>query len=280
MINKIKYCQNCGHEIEEGAKICKRCNLVAANNLENFLLSKYKLLAVIGVFAALSVYLSSTAVSRSNNEFLNYGSYLGLSIVILLSMLFGWDLIWYSKNILHFPFDGEEHHLEWFKLGFRFAIILLFASFFITTIGFISLYILSTRIDVATSLVLTIIVDFLFFLMISTFYFPIRSYIESGKNIFRFIVVFILIFLQFFTVGFYFTGHTDDVFALLLPLFMIIVAHLLMIRSCWLIFSTMSDGQPSFLSKKFVKEILIEPFKRGLSHIKQIDLKSRKDPKT
>jgi len=124
------FCQSCGFELAEGSKICKRCNLIAALNLENYLLSKYKLFAVIGIFGALSVYLSTTASTHGNNLFLQYGSYLGLSIVILLSFILGWDLLFYSFKTLHFQFDDETHYPPWFRLGFRFSTILLFMSFF------------------------------------------------------------------------------------------------------------------------------------------------------
>jgi hypothetical protein len=247
------FCQNCGHELDEGAVKCKRCNLVAAINLENFLISKYKLLAVIGVFAALSVYLSTTAISNGNNEFLRYGSYISLSIVILLSLIFGWEIIGYSIKILQFPFDGEYHYRDWFKLGFRFSTILLFISFFIVIIGFISFYILATEKNIATSLVLTILVDFLLFFIISTFYFPTRSLIESGNNLFRLIVVFSLIFLQFLTIKLYFLGHTEDVFALLMPIFIIVIAFVLIIRSSWLILLTMDNGIRCFTTENLKK---------------------------
>lgn len=255
MADSGTYCQNCGYELEDGSKICKRCNLVAAFNLENFLLSKYKLFAIIGIFGARSVYLSTTAATHGNNQFLQYGSYISLSIVILLSFICGWDLIRYSFKILQFPFDGNEHYYVWFKLGLRFSTILLFMSFFVAVIGFISMYILSSDTTIATSLILTIIVDFFIMFIVATFYFPVRSQIETGSTLFRFFIDSILILLLFFMIKVYGTGHTNDIFALLLPIFLIVIDYVLLIRCSWLILQTMDTGVRSLTRENLKKKL-------------------------
>lgn len=236
------YCQNCGYELEDHASICKRCHVVVALNLENFLLSKYKLFTIIGIFGALSVYLSTNAATHGNNPFLQYGSYISLAIVILLSFICGWDLLIYSFKILQFQFDGECHNWAWLKLGFRFSTIFLFMSFFVAVIGLISLYILSSDITIATSLILTTVLDFLILIIITTFYFPYRSLIETRGNLFRFFMNFVLIFIPFLTIKLYFLGHTEDIFALFIPISLIVIDYVLMIRCSWLILQTMDTG--------------------------------------
>jgi len=249
------FCQSCGFELEEGSKICKRCNLVAAFNLENYLLSKYKLLAIIGIFGALSVYLTTTASTHGNNQFLQNGSYLGLSIVILLSFILGWDLLFYSVKILQFKFDDETHYWPWFKLGFRFSTILLFMSFFVSIIGFISLYILSD-LPVATTLILAIVIDLFFLLVIAMFYFPFRSLIEMRGNGFRFIVNCALIFLLISSLFNKPTSNFTEFFmSITFTCFIDIVGLSLLFRSLWLIFKSMNTGVRSLTIENLKKKL-------------------------
>jgi len=255
MVDSSKFCQNCGFELTDESKICKRCNLVAAYNLENFLYSKYKLFTIIGIFGALAVYLSTTASSHDNNQFLQFGSYISLAIVILLSFICGWDLLFYSSKILQFPFDKDFHYRAWLKLGFRFSTILLFLAFFATIIGFISAYILSD-VTLATSLALSLALDFLILVIITGIYFPIRSLIESSENlIFRYVLNFFLIFLIFLTIYVYFFRHTNDIFALILPIFAIVIDYVLMIRCSWLILQKMDTGIRSLTFENIKKKL-------------------------
>jgi len=262
------YCQSCGFELEEGSKICKRCNLVAGFNLENYLLSKYKLLAIIGIFGALSVYLTTTASTHNNNPFLQYGSYLGLSIVILLSFILGWDLLFYSAKILQFQFDEETHYWPWFKLGFRFSTILLFMSFFVGIIGFITLYILSD-IPVATTLIFAIVIDLFLLLLIAMFYFPFRSQIEMHGNGFRFIVNCALILLL---VSSLFNKPTSTVveffMSIIFTISIDIVGLSLLFRSLQLMYTSMNTG---------VRSITIENLKKISGNHEHIEKENSRD---
>lgn len=262
------FCQSCGFELDEGSTICKRCNLVTAYNLENYLLSKYKLLAVIGIFGALSVYLTTTASTHDNNQFLQYGSYLGLSIVILLSFILGWDLLFYSAKILRFQFDDEIHYWSWFKLGFRFSTLLLFMSFFAGIVGFITLYILSD-LPVATTLIYAILFDFFLFLIIAVFYFPFRSLIETRGNGIRFLANCALIFLivsslfnePTFTNAEFFTS-------IIFTFFIDIVALSLLFRSLWLMHKSMNND---------VRSLTIENLKKKLQRLWPVEKENSRD---
>jgi len=252
MVDSNFFCQNCGSELEEESKICKRCNTVAALNLENFLLSKYKLLAIIGIFGALSVYLSTTAGAHGNNPFLQYGSYLSLSIVILLSLICGWDLVQYLLKILQFPFDENFHYWIWLKLAFRFSTILLFISFFASVIFLISLYIISD-ISIAHILMSSIGLDFLILLVITTIYFPYRSIIESCGNFLRFIMTFFLIFVLCFTIKQMSIDLSNSFLTIIVDFILLILVLFLIVRSCILIYRTMNTGVRSITSEKLKK---------------------------
>ena len=254
MDDSKNFCQNCGFELDEGLTVCKRCNLVAALNLENFLLSKYKLLAIIGIFGALSVYLSTTASTHGNNPLLQYGSYISLAIVILLSLICGWDLVQYSFKILQFPFDEKFHYWAWLKLGFRFSTILLFISFFASVILLISLYILSD-ITVAQPLIYSIVLDFIILLIITTIYYPYRSMIEMRGTIFRLILNFLLIGALVFSIKQLSVETPDKLLNIISISFFIILSLFLIVRSSMLIFQTMNTGTRSLTIDNLKKKL-------------------------
>ena len=254
MVDSKIFCQNCGFELDEGSIVCKRCNVVAALNLENFLLTKYKLLAIIGIFGAISVYLSTTALTQGNNQFLQYGSYISLAIVILLSSIFGWDLVLYSFKILQFSFDDKTHYRTWLKLGFRFAIILLFISFFASMIFFISFYIISD-VTIAQSLMYSIAVDFMILFIITTIYFPYRTLIEASGNVFRFFLIFLLIVFFVVTIKQIFAETVDNLLNIIFIFILIILDSFLIFRSSILIFQTMNNGVRSITSENLKKKL-------------------------
>lgn len=254
MADPNKFCQNCGFELDDGSTICKRCNVVASINLENYLLSKYKLLTIIGIFGALSVYLSTTSSTQGKNEFLQYGSYISLAIVILLSLIWGWGLIRYSFSILQFPFDGEYHYRLWLERGFRFSLIVLFIGFFASVISLISLYII-TRIEIAETLIFSIFLDFLLVLIITGIYFPYRSMIESSRNPGRFLMIFVLIAILFYTIGWFSVEISGKWPFIMVNLFFIILDVYLIFRSCVLVYRDMNTGIRSFTIDNFKKKL-------------------------
>jgi hypothetical protein len=249
-----KYCQNCNNELDDGSTVCKRCNVIAALNLENFLLSRFKLLTVIGIFGALSVYLSTTASTQGGNGFLEYGSYISLAIVILLSIIWGWELVKYSFKILEFPFDGEDHYRIWFKIGFRFSTIILFLSFFTSVILLISAYIL-TNVTIAEPLMNLIVLAFILIFLISTIYYPYRSMIEKSGNVARYFMIIILIIIFVFTMQYFSTDTTSKWPYLVVEFLFGIVILGLIIRSFFLVYQDMKTGIWSFTIDKFKKKL-------------------------
>jgi hypothetical protein len=79
-------CPNCKTEIAHHLSICWYCdsNLIT---LENFLNKKNKILIIIGVFGALSIYLAQTATINDNNLLLQFGSGMSLLVVIILASI-------------------------------------------------------------------------------------------------------------------------------------------------------------------------------------------------
>ncbi|PKL65703.1 MAG: hypothetical protein CVV32_00420 [Methanomicrobiales archaeon HGW-Methanomicrobiales-3] len=254
MTDPKKFCQNCGFELEENSTFCYRCNVFATINLENYLLSKYKLLTIIGIFGALSVYLSTTSSTQGGNPFLQYGSYLSLAIVILLSLIWGWGLVRYSFTILEFPYDGENHYTLWLERAFRFAIIVLFVGLFASMILLISIYILS-NVDIAKPLLYSIVLALFLMIIITTIYYPYRSMIETSKNTLRFIMNFLLVGLLFFTVQYFSTQKNDHWFSLTVTIFFIILISYLIFRSSVLIYRDMNTGIRSLTIENLKKKL-------------------------
>lgn len=263
MVDKKIFCQNCGFELDEGSKVCNRCNVVATINLENYLLSKYKLLTIIGIFGALSVYLSTTSSTQGGNEFLQYGSYISLAIVILLSFIWGWGLIRYSFTILQFPFDGGFYFRQWFERGFQFSLIVLFMSFFASVILLISFYIL-TRVEIAEALIYSIFMDFFLLMIITGIYYPYRSLIETSGNGVRLIMNFLLVLIFFYTVQQFSTDTTSKWPFILVQVFLIILNSYLIFRCSALIYLDINTG---------VRSLTIENFKKSAKKMDQILVK-------
>ena len=90
------FCPNCYNQVETGLTECPRCFTRISNNLENFLLAKYKIFTLIGVFGALSIYLLTTSQKNSDNSLLLLGSLYCLTIVLILSVICIWDLLSYT----------------------------------------------------------------------------------------------------------------------------------------------------------------------------------------
>ena len=248
------YCQNCGNELDGDSNVCNRCNVVAKINLENYLLSKYKLLTIIGIFGALSVYLSTTSSTQGGNEFLQYGSYISLAIVILLSLIWGWGLIQYSLAILQFPFDGGFHYREWAERGLRFSLIVLFISFFASVILLISFYILTKR-EIAETLIYSIVVDFFLLMIITGIYFPYRSVIEKSGITVRFIMNFLLIFILFYTIQQFSTDTTSKWPFIIVQIFFIILNTYLILRCSVLIYREMNTKVSSLTVENLKKKL-------------------------
>jgi hypothetical protein len=250
MADLKRFCQNCGFELDEGSTVCNRCNVVAKINLENYLLSKYKLLTIIGIFGALSVYLSTTSSTQGGNEFLQYGSYICLAIVILLSLIWGWGLIQYSFTILQFPFDRNFHLKLWFERGVRFSLIVLFMSFFASIILLISLYIL-TNVEIAETLAYSVFLDFFLLVIITAIYFPYRSLIESFGITGRFIMSFLLILVLILTIGNFSAEASNKWPFIMVTIFFIILDAYLIVRATVLIYRGMNTGVRSFTLENF-----------------------------
>jgi len=136
-------CPNCNTEIADHLKICWFCNSNLIT-LENFLNKKSKLLVIIGVFGALSIYLLQTAKDYSDNPLLQFASGISLLVMITLSSRILADCYFFIKK---FPSEreyGNEEYRAWTKqtidllylwaffLGLMFIVlsVLIFMIFF------------------------------------------------------------------------------------------------------------------------------------------------------
>jgi uncharacterized membrane protein YidH (DUF202 family) len=175
MEQEIKYCPNCYNQIENDSEECPRCFTKISRNLENFLLAKYKLFTLIGVFGALSIYLLTTSQQNGNDPILRSGSFFSLIIVIILSAICVWDLIRYFR--IEDPDYKELPVSAIIKSVRTLPALIMFLVFFVGLILILTLYVLlNTKIGPAVVFTLFII-GFSLFLIV--FYYTFRYQTEK-----------------------------------------------------------------------------------------------------
>ncbi len=103
-------CPNCNIDIADHLNICWFCNSNLIT-LENFINKKNKILVIIGVFGALSLYLAQTsnfynniAPSNSGTFLLQFGSGMSLLVMVTLSLILIGDCYSFIKK---FPKEAE-----------------------------------------------------------------------------------------------------------------------------------------------------------------------------
>jgi len=108
-------CPNCNTEIADHLTCCWVCNSNLVT-LENFLNKKNKILVIIGVFGALSLYLLQTANSNDANFFLQLGSGISLLVMVVLTSIIISDCYSYIKKYPKIPGDLKEaSYAEWIR---------------------------------------------------------------------------------------------------------------------------------------------------------------------
>ncbi len=108
-------CPNCNTEIADHLTRCWVCdsNLIT---LENYLNKKNKILVIIGVFGALSIYLQQTASINNDNFFLQLGSGMSLFLMTVLSSNLILDYWGYVKKYPKNPGESDSvGYSEWTK---------------------------------------------------------------------------------------------------------------------------------------------------------------------
>ncbi len=169
MDQNLKYCPNCDCKIDTESQECPRCYTKVSRNLENFLLAKYKLFTLIGIFGALSIYLLNNAIPASNpsNPFLHAGSLLSLMIVIILSIICIWDLVHYIKieepDYKEFPWSTLIKSIR------TLPAIIMFFVFFICLISILAIYVLSNP-QMAQVFIFTLFIIVFLLIFIGTYY--------------------------------------------------------------------------------------------------------------
>lgn len=108
-------CPNCNNEIADHLTVCWICNSNLIN-LENFLNKKNKILVIIGVFGALSIYFMQTAFNYNNNFFLELGSGISLLVMVILSLVIISDCYSFIKKYPNIPQEQDKQgYYVWIK---------------------------------------------------------------------------------------------------------------------------------------------------------------------
>ena len=177
MDQEKKYCPNCYNPVETGLEECPRCFTKISHNLENYLLAKYKIFTLIGVFGALSIYLLTTSNQNNNNSLLLSGSLFCLTIVIILSGICIWDLFVYSMKKEKIDYQNLTIW-DIFRSVKPLPSIILFAAFFAALIFILALYVLSNN-SVNYAIVSAVVLTAMAIIFISILYYPYRYFIEK-----------------------------------------------------------------------------------------------------
>ena len=192
-----KFCPNCNSLVESNSDICSHCFTKISRNLENFLLIKYKIFTLIGVFGALSIYLLNPSLQNANDEILRAGSFFSLVIVLILSLSCIWDLIRFIQ--IEEPDYKNLTIKDSVKIVRTLPAIIMFFSFFIGLILILTLYVLSNlKVSQAIIIALFIIAFTIFY--IAVIYLPYRHLLEKHTDIWSrgfLAFVFILALVQF-----------------------------------------------------------------------------------
>jgi len=173
MEQDTKYCPNCCNQFESNYDECPRCFTKISRNLENFLLAKYKLFTLIGVFGALSIYLLN---QNGDNQILHAGSFFSLIIVIILSLICVWDLICFIKI--------EESDYKEFPWTTVITSLKILPTLFMFLVFFIGLILILTGYVVSDKRIFSAIIYTIFLIAFSIFaitiYFIYRYLIEKA----------------------------------------------------------------------------------------------------
>lgn len=190
-----KYCPNCYNQVENGSEECPRCYTKISHNLENFLLAKYKIFTLIGVFGALSIYLLTTSQKNSDSSLLLLGSLYCLTIVIILSGICIWDLFIYSFRDQKIDYKNLSIRDIFYNVKPLPALI-LFTAFFCVLIFILSIYILSNT-AVNETIIYSFFLTAVAIIAISVIYYPYRYFVEKFNNWIRAVIFVFLLFALF-----------------------------------------------------------------------------------
>nr|WP_319377113.1 zinc ribbon domain-containing protein [uncultured Methanoregula sp.] len=191
------YCPNCYNQVENGSKECPRCYTKISHNLENFLLGKYKIFTLIGVFGALSIYLLTISQKNDDNSLLLLGSLYCLTIVIILSAISIWDLFVYSFKNQKIDYKKFSIYDIFYSVKPLPALI-LFTAFFCVLIFILSIFILSNP-AVNETIIYAFLLTAVAIIAISIIYHPYRFFLEKWNNWIR-AAIFIFLLIALFSI--------------------------------------------------------------------------------
>jgi len=175
-------CINCGHDVDENSNYCPQCGqTIKGCNIEDFLNDHFRIFAIIGVFGAISLYLSNFSANNENNFLLQAGSLLSLSIVVLLSIDLYFRISPYIKNCAAKEENIEESYRSWIKMSWDVFQLQIFRWINLLIFGCIALFLLFYS-DM-NSVLLNSVGTFLFLLVsISFIYKPTISIVRTKEN--------------------------------------------------------------------------------------------------
>lgn len=134
-------CPNCNTDIADHLNVCWFCgsNLIT---LENFLNKKNKIIVIIGVFGALSIYLSQTAVNNNNNFFLQFGSGISLLIMTALASLLTKECYSFIQKFPKYREYQGTGYSKWFRQTTELLYLWIFFTGFFSIVIFVLLFML------------------------------------------------------------------------------------------------------------------------------------------
>jgi hypothetical protein len=194
-------CPNCNTEIADHLTHCWVCdsNLIT---LENYLNKKNKILVIIGVFGALSIYLLQTANTYNGNYLLQLGSGMSLLVMVVLSSHLILDC---NKYIKKYPKNAGESdstgYPQWIKhttdLLYLYAFLAGLSVIVITVLLFMLLF--SNINEIAASITFGFIFIFLFVAFILM---PTDSIVRKENFFGTLFVIFLLSLMIFIWIGY------------------------------------------------------------------------------
>jgi hypothetical protein len=187
-------CPNCDTEIADHLSVCWVCNS-SLITLENFLNKKNKILVIIGVFGALSLYLLQTAGNNSDNFLLQLGSGISLLVMVVLSSIIITDCLRYIKRYPEIPKASKVvGYTEWIRHTINLLYLWAFLSGLCVIVSSVILFMLFySKIN---ETVLSVTFGFIFIFVIMAFIIlPSDGLVRRGNFLLQLMIIAIFSFM-------------------------------------------------------------------------------------
>jgi len=187
-------CPNCNTDVADHLTVCWACNSNLVT-LENYLSKKNKILVIIGVFGALSLYLMQTANSYESNFFLQLGSGISLLVMVVLTSIIISNCYLFIKKYPKLQGDQKGFgYTEWIRQTTDLLYLWAFLAGLCIIVCSVLLFMLFySKIN---EIVMTITFGFIFiFLIVAFILLPSDDLMRKKSFVAQLFVVFIFSFL-------------------------------------------------------------------------------------